>query len=125
MTQETRSSGWHKRLAPRDDTEMRWQARRKLKWSLAKEARKLLPLLLFSTACATAHRPPILCATLQGAGPDSDALDPVHQGSVVLRLQPNSIAFAIRAPGLEKVIASHIHSGEKGVNGPMIWEINS
>ena len=65
-----------------------------------------------------------LCAHLEGAGESSDALDPVHQGDATLELSGTEIRFTISAPGLPTVVATHIHHGEAGTNGPMFWEIN-
>ena len=81
--------------------------------------------LLAASGCA-ATRPVLLCAHLEGAGDSStDALDPVHQGDAVLRLESNAIRFSIVAPGLETVTAAHIHHGSSGTYGPMLWEIHS
>ena len=85
----------------------------------------LFAFLLALLGCAASRPPVTLCARLEGAGPSSDALDPEHHGLGVFRLERTSIRFDIRAPGLEQVIATHIHHGEAGVNGPMLWEINS
>jgi hypothetical protein len=87
--------------------------------------RLLLAALLASAGCASA-RPAVLCAHLEGAGDSStDALDPVHQGDAVIRLEKNAIRFSISAPGLATVTATHIHHGASGTYGPMFWEINS
>ncbi len=87
----------------------------------------VLALLPGLGACAHTPRPVgpvVLCAELAGAGPASDATDPEHRGSGVLRLTARAIQYEIEAPGLGKVIATHIHHGEAGVNGPMLWELN-
>ena len=84
-----------------------------------------LAALLALSACVAA-RPAALCAHLEGAGDSStDALDPVHQGNAVLRLERTAIRFSIVAPGLQTVTATHIHHGASGTYGPMLWEINS
>lgn len=81
--------------------------------------------LLALSGCVAA-RPAALCAHLEGAGDSStDALDPVHQGDAVLRLEKTAIRFSIVAPGLQTVTATHIHHGASGTYGPMLWEINS
>ncbi len=85
----------------------------------------LLAAVLAASGCAAA-RPDVLCAHLEGASDSStDALDPVHQGDAVLRLEKNAIRFSIVAPGLETVTAAHIHHGQSGTYGPMLWEISS
>jgi CHRD domain len=85
----------------------------------------LLAALLAASGCVAA-RPATLCAHLEGAGDSSsDALDPVHQGDAVLRLEKTAIRFSILAPGLQTVTATHIHHGASGTYGPMLWEINS
>jgi hypothetical protein len=85
----------------------------------------LLAALLAVSGCVAA-RPDVLCAHLEGAGDSStDALDPVHQGDAVLHLEKNAIRFSIVAPGLETVTAAHIHHGQSGTYGPMLWEIHS
>jgi hypothetical protein len=99
--------------------------------------RRLFFLLLAAAGCAGGHEGPrsvtpasigvpplVLCARLAGAGGDSDALDPESKGFALLRLERTSIGFSIRAPGLGKVTATHIHHGSAGQNGPMLWEIN-
>jgi len=90
-------------------------------------ARRALFLALVASAAACAHAPRAvtLCAQLAGAGPGSDATDPEHRGSGVLRLTSTTIHYEIESPGLGKVIATHIHHGEAGVNGPMLWELNA
>jgi hypothetical protein len=88
---------------------------------------RLLPaaLLLAASGCVAA-RPAVLCAHLEGASDSStDALDPVHQGDAVLRLETNAIRFSIVALGLGTVTAAHIHHGASGTYGPMLWEISS
>ena len=85
----------------------------------------LLAALLAVSGCIAA-RPAALCAHLEGAGDSStDALDPVHQGDAMLRLEKTVIRFSIVAPGLQTVTATHIHHGASGTYGPMLWEINS
>ena len=85
----------------------------------------LLAAVLAAAGCAT-QRPVTLCAHLAGAADSPiDALDPVHQGDAVLRLDRTAIAFSIVAPGLETVTATHIHHGPAGTAGPMLWEINT
>ena len=76
------------------------------------------------TGCATAPRVPAYCADLRGAGPASDALDPVATGSARLELGGASIRFHIRTARLGKVVATHLHQGGVGVNGPMVIELN-
>lgn len=76
------------------------------------------------TACASARPGVTLCAHLEGAGESSDALDPINKGDAVLTLERTAIHFSIVAPGLETVVATHIHHGPAGTNGPMLWEIN-
>lgn len=89
-------------------------------------ARLAVLLLLLAGSGCVAARPSVLCAHLEGAGDSStDALDPVHQGDAVLRLEKNAIRFSIVAPGLETVTAAHIHHGASGTYGPMLWEIHS
>ena len=91
--------------------------------------RRLLLLFLVAatlgTACATGPRTPVYCADLRGAGPASDALDPAATGSARLELGGASIRFQIRtSPNLGKVVATHLHQGSAGVNGPMAIELN-
>jgi hypothetical protein len=76
------------------------------------------------TGCATAPRVPAYCAELRGAGPASDALDPAATGSARLDLGGASIRFHIRTANLGKVVATHLHQGGVGVNGPMAIELN-
>lgn len=84
-----------------------------------------MPILcLAAAACASAHSRPTLCARLEGKGPASDAQDPDHKGSVVLTLYKTSLRYRIESPGLGTVVASHIHHGPEGTNGPMLWELN-
>jgi CHRD domain-containing protein len=95
-----------------------------------KGARIALILALLSAVGACAHSQAVghavrLCAQLAGAGPSSDATDPEHRGSGVLVLTATAIRYEIESPGLGKVIATHIHHGEAGVNGPMLWELNA
>jgi hypothetical protein len=86
----------------------------------------LVPFLLATsvTGCATAPRVPAYCAELRGAGPASDALDPAATGSARLDLGGASIRFHIRTANLGKVVATHLHQGGVGVNGPMAIELN-
>ncbi len=90
--------------------------------------RRLLPLLLLAaiaTGCATGPRTPVYCAELRGAGPASDALDPDATGSARLELGGASIRFHIStSANLGKVVATHLHQGGAGVNGPMAIELN-
>ncbi len=96
--------------------------------------RRFFFLLLAAAGCAAGRGeappgPPAaprvsLCATLAGAGPASDALDPEGRGLAVLHLEKTAIRFRIEAHGVGRVTASHIHHGASGVNGPMLWEIN-
>ncbi len=74
--------------------------------------------------CSATPRPVTLCARLAGAGPSSDATDPQHRGFGILRLEATAIRYDIQAPGLEHVIAVHIHHGSATENGPMLWEIS-
>lgn len=82
--------------------------------------------LILPLGCASAPpRPPTLCARLAGAGSGSDALDPEATGDAVLELSDaTTIRFRVRTQGIGTVIATHIHRGERGVNGPMAREIN-
>lgn len=86
--------------------------------------RLLLFIGLAAAGCVSAGPRATLCAHLEGAGPTSDALDPEHGGLAVLHLENTAIRFSIDAPGLETVVATHIHHGSAGTNGPMLWEIN-
>lgn len=85
-------------------------------------------LLLFLAAgigCATAPRTDEYCAELKGAGPGSDALDPEATGRARLEVGSASIRFHITtSPNLGKVVATHLHQGAAGVNGPMAVELN-
>jgi hypothetical protein len=74
--------------------------------------------------CASRGSQPKLCARLAGAGPNSDAQDPEHRGFALLTLKRTAIGYSIESPGLETVVATHIHHGPSGINGPMVWEIN-
>jgi CHRD domain-containing protein len=87
--------------------------------------RSVLVLALCSllTACAST-RPSGLCASLRGAGPESDALDPDASGSARLEIVGQTVRFTFHVEGTGKIIASHIHRGAAGVNGPMAWEVN-
>ncbi len=77
-----------------------------------------------SAACASSRETPAYCAELRGAGPGSDALDPEATGSARLELDGATIRFQIRATNLGKVVATHLHIGPAGVNGPMAHELN-
>jgi hypothetical protein len=82
-------------------------------------------LLLLTSSCATVPQAPTLCAELKGAGPQSDALDPEAGGSARLEVGGASIRFHIQtSPDLGKVVATHLHHGAAGVNGPMALELN-
>jgi hypothetical protein len=90
----------------------------------------LLGLLLAAAAatglaCATAPRAPAYCAELKGAGPASDALDPDAGGTARLELGGAAIRFHVTtSANLGKVVATHLHQGGAGVNGPMAIELN-
>ena len=82
-------------------------------------------VLLLASGCATAQRAPELCAELKGAGPGSDALDMQASGSARLTVDGAAIRFHVRtSPDLGKVVATHLHRGAAGVNGPMAVELN-
>jgi hypothetical protein len=83
-------------------------------------------LLSFASGCATtAPRASELCAELKGAGPGSDALDPQASGSARLEIRDAAIRFHVRTSSdLGKVVATHLHKGAAGVNGPMAVELN-
>jgi hypothetical protein len=67
----------------------------------------------------------VLCAELKGAGPGSDALDPDASGTARLEIGGASIRFHVTtSPNLGKVVATHLHQGAAGVNGPMVIELN-
>jgi hypothetical protein len=84
-----------------------------------------LLLLGATSGCATVPKAPLLCAALKGAGPGSDALDPEAGGSAQLEVGGASIRFHIQtSPDLGKVVATHLHQGAAGVNGPMAVELN-
>jgi hypothetical protein len=87
---------------------------------------RLIPLAVLVAAggCASHSSRPTLCARLAGAGPSSDAQDPEHRGFALLTLGRTAIGYRIDSPGLERVVATHIHRGAAGTNGPMVWEIN-
>ena len=88
--------------------------------------RRALLLVMFTGAvgCATS-RPATLCATLAGAGPESDARDPDARGTAVLQLGgAHTVKFFVQTTGIGTVIATHIHRGGEGVIGPMAREIN-
>jgi hypothetical protein len=85
----------------------------------------ILPaVLVVAAGCASHGSLPTLCARLAGAGPTSDAQDPEHSGFALLTLKRTAIGYSIESPGLERVVATHIHRGTSGTNGPMVWEIN-
>ncbi len=88
---------------------------------------RLIPIavLVSAAGCASHSSRPTLCARLAGAGPTSDAQDPEHRGFALLTLGRTAIGYSIESPGLERVVATHIHRGTSGTNGPMVWEINS
>jgi hypothetical protein len=82
-------------------------------------------LLGATSGCATVPQTPTFCAELKGAGPVSDALDPEAGGSARLEVGGASIRFHIQtSPDLGKVVATHLHQGAAGVNGPMALELN-
>jgi CHRD domain len=82
-------------------------------------------LLLAIAGCATIPQTPSYCAELKGAGPASDALDPDASGSARLDVGGASIRFHIMtSENLGKVVATHLHQGAAGVNGPMAIELN-
>jgi hypothetical protein len=82
-------------------------------------------VLAATIACATIPRTPTYCADLRGAGPGSDALDPDARGSARLEVGGASIRFHIEtSANLGKVVATHLHQGAAGVNGPMAIELN-
>ncbi len=85
----------------------------------------ILLLLLLTSACASVPQAPALCAELKGAGPASDALDPRASGFARLEIGGASIRFHVTtSPDLGKVVATHLHQGATGVNGPMAIELN-
>jgi len=77
-----------------------------------------------AAGCASSGSRPTLCARLAGAGPTSDAQDPEHRGFARLTLKRTAIGYSIDSPGLQTVVATHIHHGPAGTNGPMVWELN-
>ncbi len=79
---------------------------------------------VLATGCATTPRGSTYCAELRGAGPGSDALDPEATGSARLEIEGTTIRFRIRTRNLGKVVATHLHAGAVGVNGPMAHELN-
>ena len=84
-----------------------------------------LAVALLAAGCASAPRPAAYCAELRGAGPGSDALDPAATGSARLEIEGTTIRFRIRtSTDLGKVVATHLHAGAAGVNGPMAHELN-
>jgi len=88
---------------------------------------RLIPIavLVSAAGCASHSSRPTLSARLAGAGPTSDAPDLEHRGFALLTLGRTAIGYSIESPGLERVVATHIHRGTSGTNGPMVWEINS
>jgi CHRD domain len=85
----------------------------------------LLLITIGSLGCATAPRASELCAELKGAGPGSDALDMLATGSARLDVGGAAIRFHVRTSAdLGKVVATHLHQGAAGVNGPMAVELN-
>ncbi|HZI65580.1 MAG TPA: CHRD domain-containing protein [Thermoanaerobaculia bacterium] len=82
-------------------------------------------ILAVAAGCASAPRSAGYCAELRGAGPGSDAIDPAATGSARLEIEGTTIRFRIRtSPDLGKVVATHLHEGAAGVNGPMAHELN-
>ena len=82
-------------------------------------------LVAFTISCASAPRGSAYCAELRGAGPGSDAIDPGASGSARLEIEGATIRFRIRtSKDLGKVVATHLHAGAAGVNGPMAHELN-
>ena len=82
-------------------------------------------LLGATWGCATVPKIPLVCAELKGAGPGSDALDPDATGTARLELGGASIRFHVTtSDDLGKVVATHLHEGAAGVNGPMAVELN-
>ena len=82
-------------------------------------------LLALAAACASAPRPAGYCADLRGTGRGSDALDPAATGSAWLGSEGTTIRGRLRtSPDLRKVVATHLHAGAAGVNGPMAHELN-
>jgi CHRD domain-containing protein len=82
-------------------------------------------ILVVAFGCATVPKTPSFCADLKGAGPGSDALDPDAGGSARLELGGASIRFHVTTSAdLGKVVATHLHQGAAGVNGPMLVELN-
>ena len=78
-----------------------------------------------ASGCATAPSTPTYCAELKGAGRGSDALDPDATGTARLTLGGASIRFHVTTSAdLGKVVATHLHEGAAGVNGPMAVELN-
>ena len=76
-----------------------------------------------SLGCAST-RPAGLCAELRGAGPESDALDPEARGWARLDLLGATVQFGIEVEGTGKIVATHIHKGRVGENGPVVKELN-
>ncbi len=77
----------------------------------------------FAVGCAST-RLEGLCASLRGAGPGSDALDPEATGSARLEIHGRTVRYVIRVEGTGKIVATHIHKGREGENGPMVKELN-
>ncbi|HVE66297.1 MAG TPA: CHRD domain-containing protein, partial [Thermoanaerobaculia bacterium] len=93
---------------------------------MAVAARAAAVLVIFLAAgCASSPRPAGYCADLRGTGRESDAIDPAATGSARLEIEGTTIRFRIRtSPDLGKVVATHLHEGDAGVNGPMAHELN-
>lgn len=84
----------------------------------------LLAAFAVSAFGCASTRPAGLCAELRGAGPESDALDPEARGRARLDLQGTTVHFAIEVDGTGKIVATHIHKGRAGENGPVVKELN-
>ena len=85
----------------------------------------VLACVVLAGCASSPPPPPTFCATLAGAGPQSDALDPDARGRAVLAFpDATSVRFRVQTSGIGEVIATHIHRGGKGENGPMAREIN-
>lgn len=81
--------------------------------------------MLVTAGCASAPRAAAYCADLRGAGAGSDAIDSEATGSARLTIEGTTIRFRIRtSKDLGKVVATHLHTGAAGVNGPMAHELN-
>jgi len=93
--------------------------------AIGRAALALAIAALVTAGCASAPRPAAWCAELRGAGPGSDAIDPEATGSARLTIEGTTVRFRIRASkDLGKVVATHLHAGAAGVNGPMAHELN-